>query len=513
MIPLLEVRNLSRRFGATQALRNASLTVNAGQVHCLLGENGAGKSTMGKIAAGLVTADEGEVLLDGKPITNSRIDTVRKLGLTLAYQELSLVDDLTVAENLALGREHQRQPWSPLRRAEEREKCLEQLALFGLDISPDTRVGSLSAGQRQLLEVAKALVSNPRFVVLDEPTATLNAVEKERLFTVLKKLKAQGMAFGLVTHHVDDVLEIGDCVTLLKNGEVVDSFDMTPEVSQADLLEKLCGKRSIARAALPQSTTPSQDEPLLHLDGLQDSDGNPYPIDIPKRKIVALYGVVGCGNEEVARSFVGLGHAPELAIQLHDKAYKPRSPYHALKQGIAYLAPRRAQGILPDRSVKENMNLSYLNAITRWGWVNTDKEKAVTSDKIAQLSVKCASPDIEITSLSGGNQQKVLIGRALSQARELIVLEEPSAGIDIGAKLAIHDILRQTVNDTGLSVLLVSSDITEILALADVVYTMFHGQIINRYDQPTTEDQADIISDILGDRSGQTLEAEQGALA
>src|SRR5690606_9736794 len=210
-----------------------------------------------------------------------------------------------------------------------------QLALFELDISPDVRVGSLSAGQRQLLEVAKALVSNPRFVVLDEPTATLNAVEKKRLFTVLKKLKAQGMAFGLVTHHVDDVLEIGDCVTLLKNGEVVDSFDMTPEVSQADLLEKLCGKRSIARAAQPQSTTPSQDEPLLHLDGLQDNDGNPYPIDIPKRKSVALLGVFGSSNAEVARSVGGLGPAPGLANRLQAGAHNPRAPRRAVYQGHA----------------------------------------------------------------------------------------------------------------------------------------------------------------------------------
>ncbi|MCQ9617549.1 sugar ABC transporter ATP-binding protein [Paenalcaligenes niemegkensis] len=511
MVPLVEIRKLSRRFGATRALTGASLSVCAGEVHCLLGENGAGKSTLGKILAGLIEADEGKILLNGKPITNSGLDAVRDLGVTLAYQELSLVDDLSVAENLSLGREQSRHPWSSLRRSEEREHCIEQLQLFGLNVSPDTCIGTLAAGQRQLIEVAKALSSNPRLVVLDEPTATLNAVEKERLFCVLKQLKAKGMAFVLVTHHVDDVLEIGDHVTLLKNGEVVDSFAMSKEIAQADLLEKLCGKRSMARTDAATKETNSN-EPLISLKGLLDKRGDHAPIEIPKGKIIALYGVVGCGNQRVARSFVGLDNAPELSIWLHGKPYKPRAPYKALQHGVSYLAPKRAQGILPDRSVKENINLSHLSALSHWGWIHAEEEDQITLRKIDELNVKCASSEMEITSLSGGNQQKVLIGRTLSQARDLIVLEEPSAGIDIGAKLAIHDILRRTVHESGLSILLVSSDISEILALADVVYTMFHGHIVNCYEHPTTDDQADIIFDILGDGPGQRLEIEQGAL-
>lgn len=509
MKPLVEVQDLSKRFGATQALNQASLSVYPGQVHCLLGENGAGKSTLGKVLAGLVTADKGRILFEGQEITNHGITGTKALGVTLAYQELSLVDDLNVSENLNLGLEKNRSPWSFLGRTEELQSALEKLELFDLGCSPTTAAGRLSAGQRQMLEVAKALMGSPRLVILDEPTATLNAIEKQKLFAVLKDLKKNGTAFVLVTHHIEDVLEIGDYVTLLRNGEVVDSFALTPQVTEEDLLEKLCGKRNLTKKA-EFATDTKHAEQLLKITGLTNYVDEDFPVEIPAGSIVALYGVEGCGNEHIARALVGVEKSRQLTFSLRGQNHTPSMPFDSLLQGISYLPPKRSECILPERSVRENMNLNTLNTFSKLGWLDRVKEKASTYKKIKDFDIRCNSEEIEITSLSGGNQQKVFIARVLSKAKTLVVLEEPTAGIDIGAKLAIHEVLREAVRNTGLGILLVSSDINEVLALSDVVYTMFRGKIMNCYRNPTEHDQAHILADILGDYVAQQQGLEQG---
>lgn len=499
MPTLVDVSHLSCRFGATQALDDVSFRIQEGEVHCLLGENGAGKSTLGKILAGLVTPSSGEISLAGQPFISGSVHAARSAGITLAYQELSLADDLSVVENYHLGREHHRRPWSLVQRRNEVAECREALRPFGLERHVHARVAELTAGQKQLLEVAKSMAGRPRLVILDEPTATLNAVEKKLLFETVRRGLAQGLTFILITHHVDDVLAVGDRVTLLRNGRLVESFELTPDTHADDIVEKLAGPRQRSSAAAPPVAQAASAEAreLVGFSGVPHAHGSAGTLSVRQGEVVAIYGVVGCGNVEIARALAGITPDRRLSIALQGRPFQPRTPTQARRSGIAYLASKRSEGLLGTRSVRENILLSTLPAIARGGIVPRALERQRAEELLDAYGVKRESQDSSILSLSGGNQQKVLIGRAIAVAELVVVLEEPTAGIDIGAKHAIHDLIRARAAQ-GLGVLLVSSDLSEVMSLADRVYTMFEGALISEYTRPTPDDEGAIIADILG---------------
>ena len=494
---LLETLELSCRFGATQALDGVSLQVREGEVHCLLGENGAGKSTLGKILAGLVTPDSGEIVIRGNRLRAYDVHAARREGVALAYQDLSLADDLTVAANYHLGRERRRTPWALLRRRQELSECTQALRPFGLDDKLHAPVASLTAGQKQLLEVAKSLAGNPRLVILDEPTATLNAVEKDILFDTIRRGQAGGTSFILVTHHVADVLEVGDRVTLLRNGKLVECFELDAQADADSILDRLSGPQKRSSAILARRD--GMAEELVTIASLPHADGKTDRLSLGRGEVVAIYGVVGCGNVEIAHALAGLagGHG-KLDIKLQGRRFRPRTPREARKGGVAYLASKRSDGVLGTRSVRENILLSSLPRIARrGGFVSRARELAEAEKLLKAYGVKYESQESPILSLSGGNQQKVLIGRALAAAAAALVLEEPTAGIDIGAKHAIHDLIRARAAD-GMSVLLLSSDLSEVISLADRVYTMYRGGLVKEYVRPQPHDEARIIADILG---------------
>jgi len=492
--PLLELADISKHFGATKALSDVSIAFEAGKTHCVLGENGAGKSTIGKIIAGLYPPDAGSLRLDGRAIRFANPRQARAAGIAVVYQELSLAPDLSIRANIWLGSETGKGPWSSLDRRHEMSRVAEVMARLGLDVDSETPVRQLPAGLQQLVEIGKSLMCSPRVIVFDEPTAMLGAVEKERFFSILMTLRDSGIATILITHHMDDVMRAGDRVTVMRNGRHIESFDLDGSLDGDDVLERLTGQRQILQQRrdnhAPWGGT------LLEID-VPAADGR-RTLAIRKGEIAGLYGVLGCGAQELIEGLVGLKQPAHARYRLEGKAYQPRSPNDALRHGVGYLpAGRQSNGILPQRSIKENLMLTQLRHISAFGCLSRSAENEHAAQLLTQSTVKYGGLADSIESLSGGNQQKVLLARAMASARNFLVLEEPTAGVDIGAKQQIHERVRAAAAK-GLTVLLLSSDLPENISLCDTVYTLYQGHVVNRYDKPDESCQAHIVGDVLG---------------
>jgi ribose transport system ATP-binding protein len=511
---LLEVRGLCKQFGATRALDDVSLAFQAGEIHCVLGENGAGKSTLGKIIGGVHVQDQGDIVLGGRRVRMDNVSAARALGVAVVFQELSLAPDLSVRANLLLGTERRGHAFARLDRASELARVRNVLGRLGLTVDPEQRVAELPVAVQQMLEVGKALIREPRIVVLDEPTAMLSAPDKQRLFEVLSGLRDDGKALVFITHHLEDVNAIGDRVTILRNGRVVESFVREGDCDPDAVLEALSGKRMTV-GTTHQRRAPG--DARVRIDGLHDHASQAATLTLNAGEIVGLYGVVGCGAEAVARALAGVTPASALSIELDGARVSPSHPAHARSLGIAYLPSGRARnGILPTRSIRENLNVSMLARYARCGVVPARRERAGARELLAANAVKFADTEDDITALSGGNQQKVLMARVLGSNAGVLVLEDPTAGIDIGAKLDIQAAIHRRADD-GAAVLLVSSDLVETLTMCDTVYTMYAGRLVRRYAQPGLDDQPAVVADVVGQdvqqcaSSGQSLSLEHRA--
>lgn len=492
---MLEIRHLTKNFGATRALADVSLSFLEGEIHCLLGENGAGKSTIGKIIGGLHKADAGELLFRGQPVALNSISEARACGIAVVYQELSLAPDLSVRANLQLGSHGSRNPFARLRHRQEADEAITVLRGLGLEIDIEQEVGNLPVATQQLIEIAKALMQSPQLVVFDEPTAMLGAVEKQKFFEVLRVLRKKGTASILITHHIDDVMAVGDRISIMRNGRLVDSFPMEPSLEEETILERLTGKK--VQAAPPKLQIQHGDD-FLRIDNAQWHNKASAPLTAQRGEIVGFYGVVGCGAERIIQGLAGVQDARPLSFSIDGKQFKPRNTSQAFKQGVSYLpSGRAANGILPTRSIRENIMLTQLNRLSKFGIVSGNSECKSADDLLKRFAVKFEDADHLITSLSGGNQQKVLLARAMARAEKLLVLEEPTIGIDVDAKHEIHEHIRALAK-TGVTVVLLSCDLLETLALCNSIFTMCDGEVMQNYTNPTLEDQAAIISDVLG---------------
>ena len=496
---LLALHGISKRFGATVALREVSLRFQPGRIHCLLGENGAGKSTIGKIAGGLYTADSGRLMWKGRQVSFRHINDAREQGIGLVFQELSLAPDLSVRANLRLGAEGSGHPFCRLRHQAETEQVVQALERFGLDIDLEEPVKHLPVSTQQMLEIAKALMRDPELVVLDEPTAMLGAVEKQRLFQALRAWRDAGKALVLITHHIEDVMELGDHVTVMRDGNVVDSFPMEPSITADDVLQRLTGRK--IRIAKQACSNKVEGAWTLQVDNVLQRDGSTTSIRMGRGEIIGLYGVVGSGAEQIPRALIGLDGKTPLRFTLNGNPYRASSPATAFACGVSYLPSGRASnGIFATLSIRENLCLTQLGELGRFGVVSEPTERARTASLLEHFKVKYHDAEERITSLSGGNQQKVLMARAMARARHVLILEEPTAGIDIDAKLQNHDRVRE-LTERGVTVLLVSSDLIETITLCDTVYTFYEGHVVNCYEHPTLSDQPDIVFDVLGQAS------------
>lgn len=493
---LVTLTQVTKRFGATIAIEDVSLEFYPGEVHCVLGENGAGKSTIGKIMAGIHAPDEGEMRVRGRPVTFSDVCASRSCGLAMVFQELSLAPDLSVRANLKLGSALKSHPFSLLKHRQEALEAQRILQRLGSDVDIEESVKNLPVATQQLVEIAKALLQEPDLIVLDEPTAMLGAAEKQALFDVLRSLRKDGKALVLITHHIDDVMELADRVTVMRNGKRVDSFPMNGTLDAEAVLERLTGKRQIASET--RSDQPAQGRVVLSIENVPSRGGTRTTIRAHHGQIVGLYGVAGCGAEGLARSLAGLLREKGARFLLNGKPYLPGSPSASLAAGVSYLPSGRAQnGIFPSLSIRENLSLNMIAQYGTLGVVSQRTECREVGERLGRFGVKYHDMEDGIESLSGGNQQKVLLARAMARAQNLLILEEPTAGIDINAKLSIHDHIRELAAQ-GTAVVLLSSDLLETVQLCHSVYTFYGNEVVRCYDRPSLADQPLIIADVLG---------------
>jgi ribose transport system ATP-binding protein len=493
--PILTVRGATKRYGVTVALDDATIDLFPGEVHVLLGENGAGKSTLGKVVAGRVAPDGGEFIVGGMPRKEHTIEAARAAGIELVLQELSLIPQLTVAENLFLGRESER---LVARRRQERKATRELLAQFAIDRSPDDLVAELHLPERQLLEIAKAARTRPRIIVMDEPSSRLTAKEKASLYKTIEMLKGAGTAILYITHHLNEVLEIGDRVSAMRNGRITDSILVHGDLTE-DMLIRLLTGRIMSEPVRRMPHTPSTI--LFEARDVTVSEAcRNVSLYVEAGEIVGLYGVVGCGREHFGQALVGIKPVTSGTITFAGKRYSPHAPSDAARLGVAYLSgDRKEAGILAQRSLIENLGLGALQRRGMFGILNPREESRNSNERLRQLKVRFSSADQPISSLSGGNQQKILFGRVIDSAPRFIVMEDPMVGVDVGAKAELHA-LTQDIARRSVSILLMSSDIKETISICHRVYTMFDGRIVGEYSLPSHQDEDRILADVVGRR-------------
>ncbi len=491
----LAVSGVSKRYGGVRAIRHADFTVRSGEVHALVGENGAGKSTLIKIIAGAESADTGSIEFEGSAVTiNSTLDAIG-LGVATVYQEPQLFADLSVAENMFLGREIRsrgRIDW-----AEQNRQVIELLDLLGLKRRIATvPVGELSIATAQQISIAKALIGNARVLILDEPSAILTDKEIDTLFAVVRRLAATGVSIIYISHRLDELFRIADRVTVMRDGETIGTYPID-ELSVRTIAERMVGGilTDSTRTRRPDNSGAAR----LELVGL--GAGNRFhdvDLTVHPGEIVGLYGLVGSGVSEIADTLYGIERHTEGTIVLDGQTIRPRHPRHAGRLGIALLpADRKQQGMFSFQSIAFNISIGHLPLLSRSGLlVNRAKEKQTARSLIDQLSIKTPSAATPIGSMSGGNAQKVVLARQLVEQPKLMVLAEPTQGVDVGAKDEIHRIIAELA-DGGVAVLVVTSDLTEALRIADRLLVVRAGTIVAEFGPEAS--QVDVLSAAAGD--------------
>ncbi len=470
--PRAALEGISKRFGATQALDGVSLDLLPGEIHGLVGENGAGKSTLVKILAGVHQPDAGTIRLDGELVELRGPDHARALGIAVVHQEPRLFPDLSVAENVFIGHA----PSGRLRTIAWSEMRRQAAALFKeLDVRFDVGapVRGLSMADQQLIEIAKALSVEARVLILDEPTASLSAHEVERLTVIVRGLRARGVAVLFVSHRLDEVFDLCDRATVFRDGRHVITTE-TSRLTTADLVRHMVGRTV---SLFPKVESPTGDI-VLEADGLtRVGTFRDVSFSVRAGEILGLAGLVGAGRTEVARVLFGLDRADSGDIRLDGKPIAFSSPSAAMDAGIAYLPEDRHQeGLVADFSIAQNVTLPILPRLFPRLLMRTSVERRVAIDDTAQLGVKMTGVDQVVSALSGGNQQKVVLAKWLSTKPRVLILDEPTRGIDIGAKVEVHRIIGELAA-SGLAIILISSDLPEVLAMSDRIIVLHEGRI------------------------------------
>jgi ABC-type sugar transport system ATPase subunit len=469
--PALRMLDISKQFPGVKALSHVSLTVRFGTIHAIVGENGAGKSTLMKILSGSYAPTSGTIEINGAEARMHNPGDAQKLGVRMVHQELNLVPDLTVAENVFLGRMPKKRGMVDL--GEMIRNTRRVLAELGATIDPNKRLGDLTISQQQLIEIAKAYSAGPRIIVLDEPTSSLSEHEAGTLFGVLRKMRDAGIAIIYISHRLREVLNIADEVTVLRDGAMIETRPITG-VTSSDMIRLMVGRD--VKDLFPK-TKASIGEPVLQVENLSDGEHfSGVSFDVRAGEIVGLTGLVGAGRTEVARAIFGLSRATAGSIRMNGVAVNPRSPAAAVRAGIAYVPEdRKSDGIVPGVSVRENISLPIIRALARLGWIDYPGEKQLAQQYAKRFSIVPADPERRIGTLSGGNQQKAVLAKWLAAKPALLILDEPTRGVDVGAKSDIHSIVGELVAE-GIAVLMISSELPEVLAVCDRVVVMHEGR-------------------------------------
>jgi rhamnose transport system ATP-binding protein len=485
--PLLQLNNVTRTFGAVRALRGVTFNLRANEVHALIGENGAGKSTLIKLITGAHRPDSGSIEIDGSPAPALNPGLARAKGIAAIYQQPALFADLSVAENIALGLEKpavaKRVCWQ-----ERRDRARHLLKRIGSDLDPEIEVKELSMPEQQMVEIARALGAGARILIMDEPTASLTGKEVRLLLQLVRDLRSQGTGIIYISHRLEEVFQVADRVTVLRDGESVGSRNIAGEqVNESELIRLMVGRE--LSAEYPPRHKTSQGEPVLSVQNLGCSRSGIHAINFEIRagEILGVAGLVGAGRTELARTLFGITPADSGSITLLGKRLLLRSPQDAVQAGIGYVPEdRRRHGVILSMPVSANVTMSIHRRIFPGGWLRLETERTLTRDYVRDLAIKAPSTDTEVWRLSGGNQQKVALARWLATSPKVLILDEPTQGVDVGAKAEIHKLTRQLAN-RGLAVLFISSELPEVLGMSDRIAVMRGGTIATIFDGGTTD--------------------------
>jgi ribose transport system ATP-binding protein len=478
---LLSMQGVAKRFGNVQALAGVDFSVAAGEVHALVGENGAGKSTLMKILSGVVTPDAGTSTFASEPYRPKGPRAALARGVAMIYQELSLAPHLTIAENVTLGREPR--IFGFVRRSEAREVAHAALQRLGHGaLSPDRRVGELGPGERQLVEAARALAQNARLVVMDEPTSSLSRSDAEKLFEVVARLSASGVAVVYISHFLEEVVRVADRYTVLRDGQSVASGEAR-SATPRELSELMVGK-ALGELFVREPRTPG--DTVLSTDALA---GDPQPesatLALRQGEVLGIAGLVGAGQTELLRTLFGLVESTGGRITIGASSDRGAPPWTRLRQGVGLLSSDRAhEGVALAMSVADNVLLSHLEQVSRFGWVDRGEQAARTRRWIDALGIRCPGPDETAGSLSGGGQQKVALARLLDEKLDVLLLDEPTRGIDVGSRAEIYRLIDALARE-GKAILVVSSYLPELLGLSDRIAVMHRGRLLAA--RPVTE--------------------------
>jgi ribose transport system ATP-binding protein len=483
----LQMLGISKSYDGTQALREVDFSAAIGEVHAIVGENGAGKTTLVKILAGALERDAGEILLDSKPVELSTPLYARRLGIRAVHQEFSLVPHLTVTENILIGQMPTgRLKWwvdwpEARRRAEE---ILQGIGFTGINVR--TPVSRLSVSHQQMVEIAKAVAERPRILILDEPSAVLSQEELKRLLALIQTLKAESTLILYISHRLDEVFEVADRITVLKDGELVGTVH-SQETDEGQLIKMMVG-RTLGEIYPGRHTQPGEE--ILSVSGLsQEGSFTDISFSLARGEILGLFGLVGSGRTQVARCIFGAEPLSSGEIRLEGKVIRPKSPRDAVKAGIALLTEdRKRDGLVMNCPIRDNVILATMEQVSRWGFLNRRQQDAQVRSKVQELDIRPPQVGRLVRQLSGGNQQKVVLAKWLLSQAKVLILDEPTRGVDVATKVEIYHIIGDLA-DKGIGILFISSELPEILGMSDRVLVMREGRLVGEFTRAEASEE------------------------
>jgi ABC-type sugar transport system ATPase subunit len=471
---LLEMKDISKRFPGVLALDRVNLNVKKGEVHALLGENGAGKSTLIKILGGIYKADAGEVFVEGEKIQIHDVEASSRLGVSVVHQELCLALNLTVAENIFVGRIPKKKGSAFIDRKKMNQDAYDLCVEYGLDLSPDTRLNSLSIAQQQMVELAKAMSVDARIIVLDEPTGPLTHEEIDKLFSAIERFKQRGVSFIYISHRLEEVFRIADRATILRDGKYITTQNVS-DLTYHDLVSHMIGRELKDMYAKPEAV---QDSVLMEVKNMNIGRRvKDVSFHVKKGEVLGFYGLIGSGRTELMRGVFGIDPISSGEILIDGERIKKHNSDLSISKGIAFVPEnRKEQGLTLINSVAFNLTMSIWKRLVSGIRVRHREEKRVVGEYIQKLAIKTPTTATWVNALSGGNQQKVVVAKGLATKPKLLILDEPTRGIDVGAKKEIYEIMNELVKE-GVSIIMISSEMSEVINMSNRIYVMHEGRI------------------------------------
>ncbi|WP_348944967.1 sugar ABC transporter ATP-binding protein [Chitinibacter sp. FCG-7] len=479
---LIQMKGISKAFGPVRVLEGVDFALERGEIHALMGENGAGKSTLMKILCGVYQADSGTIAVDGSNTPIKNTSDAEKQGIAIIHQELNLIPQLSVMENMFLGREPRR--FGVINTIKMRSQCLEYLQLLGIEnLDPDVEAGTLSIGQQQMVEIAKALSLNAQTLIMDEPTAALSERETEKLFGIIADLKSRGVGIVYVSHRMEEIFKVCDKISVLRDGQFVGER-VIAQTNFDEIVRMMVGREIGDRFPQRQATL---GEVRLKVSDLADATISGINFEVRAGEVLGIAGLMGAGRSEILKTIFGINRKGSGRVELDGQELHARNPAEAIAAGIGFVTEdRKSQGLVLGLSVRENATLANLSKYARFGVINHAEQMAVVQREIDRMHIRTRDAELEVKSLSGGNQQKVVFAKWLGIAPKVLFLDEPTRGVDVGGKAEIYQIINELAQ-SGVAIVMVSSELPEVLAMSDRVLVMHQGTQAGIFSQPDAE--------------------------